>query len=139
MNTVSQRPIRGDRTLRLPISEADYERFMTDNEFAKAQLDELYARYPELFPADFDRGYTLCGYTEASRKQQLRCRRLRVRAATVWTVAPAFMMPYMTAPVAAVEKGLLLMRFHVPCWVLAYVFGRDAMYWYRLGQGGWGD
>ena len=27
------------------------------------------------------------------------------------------------------------MRFHVPCWALAYVFGRDAMYWYRLQQG----
>lgn len=45
------------------------------------------------------------------------------------------MMPYMTAPVAEVEKAGLLMRFHVPCWALAYVFGRDAMYWYRLQQG----
>lgn len=135
MSTVAQRSIRGDRTLRLPIDEVDYERFMTDNEFAKTQLDKLYARHPELYPDDFAQGYALCGYTEVSRKQQLRCRRLRVNAATVWTVAPAFMMPYMTAPVAEVDKALLLMRFHVPCWVLAYVFGRDAMYWYRLGQG----
>src|SRR5712691_5363879 len=27
------------------------------------------------------------------------------------------------------------MRFPVPCWAIAYVFGRDAMYWYRLHQG----
>ena len=27
------------------------------------------------------------------------------------------------------------MRFHVPCWAIAHVFGRDAMYWYRLEQG----
>ena len=33
----------------VPISEADYERFMTANEFTKAQLDELYERHPELF------------------------------------------------------------------------------------------
>lgn len=33
------------------------------------------------------------------------------------------------------EKGLFLLRFHVPSWALAYVFGRDAMYWYRLQQG----
>lgn len=33
-----------------------------------------------------------------------------------------------------VEKALLLMRFHVPRGALAYVFGRDAMYWYRLEQ-----
>jgi hypothetical protein len=26
------------------------------------------------------------------------------------------------------------MRFHVPCWVIAHVFGRDAMSWYRLEQ-----
>ncbi len=44
-------------------------------------------------------------------------------------------MPYMTAAVTEVEKGLFLMRFHVPCWALAYVFGRNAMYWYRLQQG----
>jgi hypothetical protein len=33
------------------------------------------------------------------------------------------------------EKALLLMRFHGPCWTLAYVLGRDAMSWYRLQQG----
>jgi hypothetical protein len=119
----------------LPISEADYERFLTENAFAKAQLAELYERHPELFPAAFDRGYTLCGFTAPSGKQGLRCRRVRLNSdTTVWTIAPAFVMPYMTAVVSEVEKALLLMRFHVPCWVLAYGFGRDAMYWYRLAQ-----
>jgi hypothetical protein len=36
-------------------------------------------------------------------------------------------MPYMSATVAEAEKALLLMRFHVPYWAIAYVFGRDAM------------
>lgn len=112
MSTITQPSTRGYRTLRLPIDEADYERFMTEKAFAKAQLDELYGRYPELFPAAFERGYALYGYTKPSRKQRLRCRRLRVNTdETVWTVAPAFMMPYLTAPVAEVEKGLFLMRF----------------------------
>jgi hypothetical protein len=31
-----------------------------------------------------------------------------------------------------VEKPLFLRKFNVPFWGLAYVFGRDAMYWYRL-------
>jgi len=136
MTTVTQPSRRGYRTLRLPISEADYERFMTDKAFAKAHLDELYAQHPELFPAGFERGYVLYGFTDPSCKQQLRCRRLRLNVdETVWTVAPAFVMPYMSGSVAEVEKGLFLMRFHVPCWALAYVFGRDAMYWYRLQQG----
>lgn len=135
MSTVTQQPTRGYRTLRLPISEADYERFMTQNAFAKAQLDALYERHPELFPAEFERGYTLYGFTAPSDKQGLRCRRVRLSPdMTVWTIAPAFVMPYMTAAVVDVEKALLLMRFHVPCWALAYVFGRDAMYWYRLTQ-----
>jgi len=56
MSTVPQRLRRGDRTLRLPISEADYARFMTETEFAKAPLDELYERYPALCPAAFERG-----------------------------------------------------------------------------------
>jgi hypothetical protein len=76
------------------------------------------------------------GFTETSRKQHLRCRRVQRHAGgTVWTVAPGFVMPYLSAPVAEVEKGWFLMRFHVPCWALACVLGRDAMYWYRLQQG----
>jgi hypothetical protein len=103
---------------------------------ARAQLDRLYGQHPELFPAGWGQGYVFYGFTPPSRKQQIRCRRVRLRASgDVFTVAPAFVMPYLSAPVAEVEKGLLLMRFHVPCWALAYVFGRDAMYWYRLQQG----
>lgn len=136
MTTVAYRPTRGYRTIRLPIAEADYERFMTDGEFAKAQLDRLYRQYPELFPEELGQGYTFYGFTEPSCKLQLRCRRVRLTmTGAVFTVAPGFVMPYMSATVAEVEKALLLMRFHVPCWAIAYVFGRDAMYWYRLQQG----
>ena len=100
------------------------------------QLDGLYGQHPELFPVGWGQGYVFCGLTPASRKQGLRCRRVRLTASeVVFTVAPAFVMPYMTASVAEVEKAVFLMRFHVPCWALAHVFGRDAMYWYRLEQG----
>src|SRR5207247_1010642 len=34
-----------------------------------------------------------------------------------------------------VDDALFLRRLHVPCWAIAHVFGRDAMYWYRLEQG----
>lgn len=136
MSTVAHRATRGHRTIRLPLAEADYERFLSEGEWARAQLDRLYGQHPELFPEGWSQGYVSYGFTQASRKQQLRCRRVRLRASDeVFSVAPAFVMPYMTAPVAEVEKALFLMRFHVPCWALAYVFGRDAMYWYRLQQG----
>jgi hypothetical protein len=133
---VAQPLKRGYRTLCLPISEADYGRFMTDKAFAKAHLDEWYGRYPERFPDTFERGYARYGFTEPSCKQQLRCRRVRLNAGeTGWTVAPAFVLPYLSGSVAAVEKGLCLMRFQVPGWALAYGFGRDARYWYRRQQG----
>ena len=122
--------------MRLPLAETDYERFIHDGVYARARLDELYQQPPELFPPDWSQGYALCGFTEASKKQRLRCRRVRLGSdKTVWTVAPAFVMPYASARTEEVEKALFLMKFHVPCWALAYVFGRDAMYWYRLERG----
>jgi hypothetical protein len=136
MTTVTDQAKRGYRTIRLPLAEADYERFLTDRAFCRAQLDQLYEQSPELFPEDWGPEYGLCGKTATSCKQGLRCQRVRLKAnGVVYTVAPGFVMPYMTGTTAEVEKAMFLMRFHVPCWALAYVFGRDAMYWYRLEQG----
>ena len=76
------------------------------------------------------------GFTEESKKQSIRYRRARVGVQqVVWTVAPGFVMPYSSGRTADVEKALFLMKFHVPCWVIAHVFGRDAMYGYRMEQG----
>jgi hypothetical protein len=135
MTTVAHQAKKGYRTLRLPIAEHDYELFVSDKTFARERLDQLYGQYPELFPASFDHGYELYGFTALSTKLDMRCRRLRlVATGTVYTVAPGFVMPYMTGYTDDVSKALFLMRFHVPCWAIAHVFGHDAMYWYRLEQ-----
>ena len=129
-------PTKGYRTIRLPLAEYEYERFLADQDYAKARLHMLCEDSPELFPEAFAMGYALYGFTPPSCKLQLRCRRLRLHETEeVFTVAPAFVMPYMSGRAADVEKALFLMRFHVPCWAIASVFGRDAMYWYRLHQG----
>lgn len=136
MTTVAHSLAKGYRTIRLPLSEGEYERFVRDSAFAKQRVAELHGCHPELFPEGFVHGYAFYGFTARSCKQQLCCRRLRLHASgEVFTVTPAFVMPYMSATVAEVEKALFLMRFHVPCWAIAHVFGRDAMYWYRLQQG----
>jgi hypothetical protein len=135
MATVTHPPKKGYRTIRLPLAESKYERFLSDRAYAKARLDELYEDYPELFPDAFPWGYAFYGFTELSIKQQLCCRRIRLdQGCTVFTLAPAFVMPYMTGKVQEVDHALFLMRFHVPCWAIAHVFGREAMYWYRLEQ-----
>ncbi len=136
MNTVAQQPSRGYRTLRLPIAESDYERFLNDRDFARTTLESMYEQHSELFPEGWGQGYALYGFTPESRKQSLRCRRVRLSVEkTVWTVSPVFVMPYGSGRTEEVEKALFLMRFHVPCWAIAYVFGRNPMYWYRLETG----
>ena len=108
MTTVIDHPRRGYRTIRLALAEADYARFMSDGQFARAQLDQMDSQHPELFPEAGCLGYALCGFTEPSRKQAgLRCRRVRLPADEgVCTVAPAWVMPYLTASVAAAEKAM---------------------------------
>jgi hypothetical protein len=136
MTTVSHPPRKGYRTIRLPLGELEYDRFIEDRTYAKSRLEELHERHPELFPEAFGWGYALYGFTDPSCKQHLRCRRLHLeQGSEVFTVAPAFVMPYMSGRTDEVEKALFLMRFHVPCWAIAEVFGRDPMYGYRLEQG----
>ena len=76
MSTVTHSSPKGDRTIRLPLAEAEYEHFLTDGSYARERLQELSEASPELFPAAFARGYAFYGFPPPSRKQQLRCRRL---------------------------------------------------------------
>ncbi len=132
----AQKPPRyaGSRTIRLPIAQTDYARFVEDRAFARTCLEALMEQHPEIFPAPMLEHYVFYGFTASSRKLGLRCRRVRLgqRGAAVFTLAPSFVLPYMSARTEQIEAGLLLLRFHVPAWVVAYVCGRSAMYWYRL-------
>ena len=106
---------RGSRTLRLPLQQEEYPRFMNDNEFTKKQIDTFFQKYPELFPAGFDEGYVLNGRTPPSAKLGYQLRRITLRAdETTFTVTPSFLMPYMTALTEDVEKALFMRRFNVP-------------------------
>ena len=136
MTPVAHPPKKGYRTIRLPLAESEYDRFLSDRAYAKARLEELYEDFPALFPEAFPWGYALFGFTEPSITQQLRCRRMRFEQGdSVFTIAPAFVMPSMTGRTQDVDHALFLMRFYVPCWAISHVFGRDPMYWYRLEQG----
>jgi len=50
---IADKPRRGCRTLRLPISKSDWEHFSNDAVFARETLDQLYEQYPEIFPLEF--------------------------------------------------------------------------------------
>ncbi len=51
-----------------------------------------------------------------------------------YTIRPSFVMPYHVAFSADVENALFLKKFDVPFWALSHMFGKDAMYWYRMKQ-----
>ena len=61
----------------------------------------------------------------------IQLRRIKVGKA-LYRIRPSFMLSYMRGRTKEVEHALLLIRFGVPFWVIAMVFGRNAMYWYRL-------
>ena len=88
-------------------------------------------QYPELFPQDMDQGFTFHD-AYASVKQDVIVRRIKVKTTgAVFALRPSFVMPYMIGRTDAIEKALCLRQWGVPFDALAYVFGRDAMFWYR--------
>jgi len=125
---------RGGRTIRFSITETEYACFLNETDFARAFLGQLLAQHPELFPESMGTHYVFYGFTAPSRKMNLRCRRVRPgrRTGPVYTLAPSFVLPYMSGETKAAAGGLLLLRYNVPYWAVAFVLGRNAMYWYRL-------
>lgn len=95
-------------------------------------LDGFIKLYPEVFPSEIGLGYSMKDIYH-SKKLSIPIRRIEI-AETNYTVRPCFAMPYLTGFVDDVENALFLRKFDVPFWALTYVFGKDAMYWYRLEE-----
>lgn len=78
-------------------------------------MDEYIAQYPEIFPTAIVQGYKLHGLMPSSKKMpDIYLRRIQLTAqdergqSQVFTVAPCFVLPYMSGDVAEVEKALFL-------------------------------
>jgi len=97
----------------------------------RAYIDSVRGQHPELFPAAMKLGFEFHD-RYWSVKQQVVLRRIKVKATgQVFQIRPSFLLPYMVARTEEVEKALYLRQWGVPFDALAYVFGRDAMFWYR--------
>ena len=104
---------------------------MDDPAQYRQYLTQMLRQHPELFPKDMHQGFTFHD-CYASVKQDLIVRRIKLQATgAVFTLRPSFVMPYMIARTEEVEKALYLRQWGVSFDALAYVFGRDAMFWYR--------
>ena len=107
---------------------------MQDRKAFREYLDQHIALHPELFPAEIDQGYCFHGF-RTSAKLGYVTRRIRLIAnGEAYQIRPDFVMPYMIGTTEEVEKGLYLRTFGVPFDAIAYVMGRDPMYWYRASQ-----
>lgn len=122
------------RQICLPFDKENYDDIVKDPLQFRLVIDEMVVRYPELFPSNILNGYQLKG-DYYSKKQGITIRRIKTKdPEIIYTVRPSFVMPYMTGKTDNVEKGLLLRKYAVPFWVLAYIFEKDPMYWYRMEQ-----
>src|SRR5713101_5803369 len=124
-------PSRG-KSICVPFDSAEhYAACVADPQSFRQHLTEVFGQHPELFPTRMSEGFMLHDKSW-SIKQQVMLRRLELKAtAAVFLVRPSFLMPYMVGRTEAVEKALYLRHWGVPFDALVYVFGRDAMYWYR--------
>ncbi len=123
---------RGDKSICIPVKdEAQYQNMIEDAQACRSYLMQLWRRHPELLPSQFEKGFRFHSFVY-SRKLKLRMRRIELCATQeVYQLRPDFVMPYMVGRTQEVEKGLYLCRFGVPFDALAYVLGRNGMYWYR--------
>lgn len=123
--------IKQNRTIVLNFTEKMYSSFMEDNEIAHETIRHHYAQYPELFPKAMENGYMLNGSTRVSKKLGLKMRKIKV-SNTSYRIRPSFILPYCRAKTSDVSNALFLLKFGVPFWALAHVFGKNAMWWYRF-------
>lgn len=120
-----------NRTIVFHISASDYPTFMQDNSVAHRYIHASFAAHPELFPVGMAQGYWLNGKSRVSKKLNVQLRKIKV-AGVSYQLRPSFLLPAMRATTAEVSKPLFLLRFGVPFWALAFVFGHNPMWWYRL-------
>jgi hypothetical protein len=112
-------------------SEAHYVTCVADPQRFRRHLRGVFARHPEIFPAAFAEGFVFHDLYSSS-KLNLVLRRIKVAATReVFLVRPSFLMPYLIGRTEEIERALYLRQWAVPFDALAYVFGRNAMFWYR--------
>jgi len=129
---------RPEKRITLPIETERYNEIVADCQAYRKWLDEMIAKHPELFPENIHAGYILHDERGSTKLEGVHLRRICLKAhdasgkRQVFTISPSGILPYFVGLTNEIEKALFLRRFDVPFWALAYVFGRDDQYWYRL-------
>ena len=126
---------RGDKTICVDFeSREQYDACVLDKAQFRSHLESWFREYPVLFPPEMAHGFTFHGNLVSATQGLVTCRIRLNTSMDVYQIRPSLVMPYMVAMTDEVEKGLYLRRWGVLFDALAYVFGRDSMFWYRSSQ-----
>jgi hypothetical protein len=116
----------------LNIDEKNYPGFLRDNEITRKLIDKQIEEHPEIFPKGIEEeGYKLNGRTRVSKKTGYEMVKIKT-CGQQYQIQPSFILPYMRGYTDDASNAMFLLKFNVPYWALAHVFGRNEMYWYRL-------
>ncbi len=122
--------LRNNRVIRLPFEQNNYEIIVEDCTLFRSYLDAFILQHPELFPSDIDQGYLMKDHYR-SKKLGLMFRRIEV-ADIAYSIRPSFVLPHLRRLSEDTSNALFLRKFDVPFWAIAHIYGKNAMYWYRL-------
>lgn len=121
---------RNNRIIRLPFLQDDYAEIVADYTLFRGYLDKMILQYPELFPSDIRQGYRMKdGYMSV--KLGLMFRRIEV-GTIAYSIRPSFVLPHLRSLSDHASNALFLRKFDMPFWAIAHIYGKTAMYWYRL-------
>ena len=123
-----------DRVICLPFDKESYYDIVKDANKFRASLNKFIEQFPQLFPIEITQGYRLKDVREP-KKLSVPIRRILIKETNIsYTIRPSFVMPYLTAMTIDSERVLFLRKYNVPFHALSYVFGENAMKWFRISQ-----
>jgi hypothetical protein len=126
------------KRITLPIEMEKYQEIIDGCPAYRQWVDSMINEHSELFPDTIGDGYSLHDKRISDKLKDVPLRRICLKnldnkgKKQVFTIAPSCVMPYMAGYTDEVEKALFLRRFDVPFWALAYLFGKNDDYWYRM-------
>ena len=114
-NRTKEKVSKPSKRIVLPIDMEEYQAVVKEPTLFRTWVDQNKARWPELFPENIAKGYTLHSKHTSTKMPEIVLRRIELKEnADVFTIAPSGVMPYMTSYTDDVEKALFLLRFCIP-------------------------
>ena len=126
---------KGSRQIVVSLERDDYDRIWKDPRAVRQFLETQLQQFPELFPAQMQQGYQLCGMLPESVKLPgVRLRQIKLKSdpQVKYTLRPSFVAPYLIGTVDELAYPLRLRRYGVPYSVITIGFGHNDMFWYRM-------